>query len=175
MIHAFLIILYLHLFLKIDLGLTFSQYSINIFIYAYRSEQYRADYWDVLVIILPCLPKVKDKLKKCKGIECLRNVVNQIGKSGATGIISSTGVSGKTGPNSATGNSNEMIRTVTGSTGIQGATSSTSSTGITGETGATSSFNSKKEVIIYIRNQWNKPPSLQVIVPISIELQKVSL
>ena len=43
-------------------GLTWIQYSINIFIYAYRSEQYRAAYWDVLVIIFPCIPKIKAKL-----------------------------------------------------------------------------------------------------------------
>ena len=36
-------------------GLMWSQYSINIFIYAYRSDQYRGAYWDVIVSICPYL------------------------------------------------------------------------------------------------------------------------
>ena len=40
-------------------GFMWSQYSINIFIYAYRSEQYRSAYWDIIVLLFPCLPKLK--------------------------------------------------------------------------------------------------------------------
>ena len=45
----------------IVIGLTMSQYSINIFIYAYRSEQYRSAYWDIILLIFPCLPKLKEE------------------------------------------------------------------------------------------------------------------
>ena len=36
-----------------------SQYSINIFIYAYRSDQYRGAYWDLLVKICPYLETLR--------------------------------------------------------------------------------------------------------------------
>ena len=41
-----------------------TQYSINFFIYAYRSEQYRNAYWDILVILFPCLPNLLEKWNK---------------------------------------------------------------------------------------------------------------
>ena len=47
-----------------SLGLMWTQYSINIFIYAYRSDQYRNAYWDILVIVFPCLPKLLENWKK---------------------------------------------------------------------------------------------------------------
>ena len=48
------------------LGLMATQYSLNIFIYAYRSKEYRAAYWDFLVRIFPCLPQLKEDLgKRC--------------------------------------------------------------------------------------------------------------
>ena len=48
------------------LGLMVTQYGLNIFIYAYRSKEYRAAYWDFLVKIFPCLPKLKADLgKRC--------------------------------------------------------------------------------------------------------------
>ena len=43
-----------------------TQYGLNVFIYAYRSKEYRAAYWDFLVRIFPCLPKLKADLgKRC--------------------------------------------------------------------------------------------------------------
>ena len=45
----------------LSLCLLWFQFSINIFIYAYRSEHYRAAYWDMLVLIFPCLLKLREK------------------------------------------------------------------------------------------------------------------
>ena len=43
----------------ISLSLLWIQFSLNIFIYAYRSEQYRSAYWDLLVMIFPFLSDLK--------------------------------------------------------------------------------------------------------------------
>ena len=40
------------------------QYCINFFVYAYRSKQYRAAYWDVLAAIFPSLAKRKEFKEK---------------------------------------------------------------------------------------------------------------
>ena len=42
----------------IVIGFMYLQYSLNFFIYAYRSTQYRAAYRDFLVRVLPCLEKL---------------------------------------------------------------------------------------------------------------------
>ena len=42
----------------IVIGFMYLQYSLNIFIYAYRSTQYRAAYRDFIVRIFPCLEKL---------------------------------------------------------------------------------------------------------------------
>ena len=39
------------------ISLMLSQYIVNFIVYAYRSEQYRSAYWDVLIIICPKLKK----------------------------------------------------------------------------------------------------------------------
>ena len=40
------------------------QYSLNFFIYAYRSKQYADAYWDVLILVFPCLPNLRDRWEK---------------------------------------------------------------------------------------------------------------
>ena len=73
----------------------FTQYSLNIFIYAYRSEQYRAAYWDLLVVIFPCLPKLMEELgKQCRkkkrtdGVEIERQHLQNASAVGMSGIMS---------------------------------------------------------------------------------------
>ena len=48
----------------IVVSLMWCQFSINVLIYAYRSEQYRASYWDVLILIFPFLLNFRKKIKK---------------------------------------------------------------------------------------------------------------
>lgn len=43
----------------IILSLMMCQYTINIFIYTYRSVQYRKAYLDLLIVFFPCLSKLK--------------------------------------------------------------------------------------------------------------------
>ena len=50
----------------ISLSLLWIQFSLNIFIYAYRSEQYRSAYWDLLVLMFPFLSDLKKKCQKNK-------------------------------------------------------------------------------------------------------------
>ncbi len=45
--------------LNYHLGLMWTQYSLNFFIYAYMSEQYRSAYWDLLAVIFPFIPERK--------------------------------------------------------------------------------------------------------------------
>ena len=42
------------------------QFAMNMLIYAYRSEKYRAAYWDVLILILPCMKAYHDRRKAGK-------------------------------------------------------------------------------------------------------------
>ena len=46
----------------IVVSIMWCQYGINFFIYAYRSKQYRAAYWDLIVLVLPCLGRYRWKL-----------------------------------------------------------------------------------------------------------------
>jgi hypothetical protein len=48
----------------VSLSLLWFQFSINIFIYAYRSERYRAAYWKLLVLIFPCIRKLNVNWRK---------------------------------------------------------------------------------------------------------------
>ena len=41
----------------LSLCLLWIQFSLNNFIYAYRSEKYRSGYWDVIVLMFPFLKK----------------------------------------------------------------------------------------------------------------------
>ena len=50
----------------ISLSLLWFQFSINIFIYAYRSEKYRLAYWDLMVLIFPFLVRIEEKWQKGK-------------------------------------------------------------------------------------------------------------
>ena len=43
------------------------QFSVNFFVYFYRSEAYRKAYWDILVVLFPCLER-HDHLKKQLGL-----------------------------------------------------------------------------------------------------------
>lgn len=45
------------------ISIMWCQYGINFFIYAYRSRQYRAAYWDFFILIFPCFGRYKQKLK----------------------------------------------------------------------------------------------------------------
>ena len=45
--------------LNYHLGLMWTQYSLNFFVYAYMSEQYRSAYRDFLSVIFPCIPQRK--------------------------------------------------------------------------------------------------------------------
>ena len=47
--------------LLISLSLLWIQFSLSIFIYAYRSEQYRFANWDLLVLKFPFLSDLKKK------------------------------------------------------------------------------------------------------------------
>jgi hypothetical protein len=45
----------------VAISLMLGQYSINFFIYSYHCKQYRLEYWDVILLVCPCLSKFKDK------------------------------------------------------------------------------------------------------------------
>ena len=45
------------------IGIMWCQYGINFFIYAYRSRQYRAAYWDLIILVCPCLRKYKQQFR----------------------------------------------------------------------------------------------------------------
>ena len=49
------------------ISIMWCQYGINFFIYACRSKQYRAAYWDLLVLICPCLIKYRENMNISRG------------------------------------------------------------------------------------------------------------
>jgi hypothetical protein len=48
-------------FMLVVISLMLAQYSANFFIYSYNCKQYRLAYWDVLLLVFPCLSKTRDR------------------------------------------------------------------------------------------------------------------
>ena len=46
----------------VALSFVWIQFSINVFIYAFRSERYRSAYMDIVVLIFPCARTAKEKI-----------------------------------------------------------------------------------------------------------------
>ena len=46
------------------------QFGVNFFVYFYRSEAYRKAYWDIIVLIFPCI-EMNENVKKLLGLEMI--------------------------------------------------------------------------------------------------------
>ena len=49
------------------------QFCVNFFVYFYRSKAYRKAYWDIIVLILPCIEK-NSRIKKILGLTSLEEM-----------------------------------------------------------------------------------------------------
>jgi len=58
-----------------------SQYSINIFIYAYRSDQYRGAYWDLLVRICPYLETLRQNVVQTEAYQTFKKRRHRVHKT----------------------------------------------------------------------------------------------
>ena len=67
------------------LSLMWCQYGINFFIYAYRSRQYRAAYWDLIVLVCPCMRRYKEKFRIGDG-KTVFSTTNEKSKNSKSGI-----------------------------------------------------------------------------------------